>query len=110
MDSQPNTAREWQSITDKAIDRLHQIDYVGFQENFSNDFSRIVSELNLANFRRTRSHNRTSSIYDKLYTGPIDFENDRTIRAIIDQNSQWDQKLYAYAVSQFSKSDHLVQS
>jgi hypothetical protein len=102
MDAQPSTVREWQSITDKAIDRLHQIDYVGFQASFSNDFSRIVAELNLASFRRSRSHNRTSSIYDKLTAGSLDFENDQMIQAIIEQNSQWDQKLYDYAVSRFS--------
>jgi len=110
MDAQPNTSREWQSITDRAIDRLHKIDYVGFQERFPSDFSQIVSELKLANFRMTRSHNRTSSIYDKLNTGPLDFEHDQEIQAIIEQKSEWDQKLYAYAVSQFFKSDRLVQT
>jgi len=102
MDDQPRTAREWQSMTEKAIDRLHQIAYVGFQESFSDDFSRIVSELNLAKFRKTRSHNRTNSVYDKLNVGSLDVDNDQMIQAVIERNSEWDQELYAYAVSQFS--------
>jgi hypothetical protein len=99
MDACPASPSEWQHLLDNAIDNLNRIDYVGFQDSFPHDFDEIIRELGLPRFFQNPSHNRTKSKYDRANILDLNISQSQELEEAIASLSQWDKKLYQYALS-----------
>ncbi len=99
----PQTDDDWRDLLEKAKNHLHQLDYVGFQERFDDDFGEITLGAGLPQVKRATRVNTTKSLLSETASSsPIPAEFDDEVKNAIVPLIRWDLELYDFARETFT--------
>ncbi|MCP4934170.1 MAG: sulfotransferase family protein [bacterium] len=96
--SKPQSDDDWRGLLERAKTNLQQLDYVGFQERFDDDFRAITIGAGLPPVKYIPKVNITKSLISRKAASSVPHEEfDDDEKRAIEPLIRWDRQLYDFA-------------